>query len=62
MMGDCVVLCNKIKLLVLFAFMALSYAQIPLNYSVENRGQDLSVTAGALKQNNYLPNPFEFTA
>jgi hypothetical protein len=61
MMGDCVVLCNKIKLLVLFAFMALSYAQIPLNYSVENRGQDLSVTAGALKQNNYLPNPFEFT-
>ncbi|NLG39510.1 MAG: hypothetical protein GX545_06270, partial [Fibrobacter sp.] len=41
--------------------MALSYAQIPLNYSVENRGQDLSVTAGALKQNNYLPNPFEFT-
>ena len=36
-------------------------AQVPLNYDVENRGQDLSVTAGALKQNNYLPNPFEFT-
>ncbi len=35
-------------------------AQAPLNYDVENRGKDLGATAGQLKSNKKLPNPFEF--
>ena len=35
-------------------------AQVPLNYDVENRGKDLGATAGELKSNKKLPNPFEF--
>lgn len=34
--------------------------QIPLNFDVENRGKDLGATAGQLKSNKKLPNPFEF--
>ena len=35
-------------------------AQVPLNFDVENRGKDLGATAGELKSNKKLPNPFEF--
>ena len=35
-------------------------AQAPLNFDVENRGKDLGATAGELKSNKKLPNPFEF--
>ena len=35
-------------------------AQAPLNFDVENRGNDLGATAGELKSNKKLPNPFEF--
>ena len=35
-------------------------AQVPLNFDVENRGKDLGATAGELKTNKKLPNPFEF--
>lgn len=35
-------------------------AEIPLNFDVENRGKDLGVKAGDLKENKKLPNPFEF--
>ena len=34
-------------------------AQAPLNFDVENRGKDLGATAGELKSNQKLPNPFE---
>ena len=35
-------------------------AGVPLNFDVENRGKDLGTTAGDLKSNKKLPNPFEF--
>ena len=36
------------------------FAEVPLNFDVENRGKDLGATAGELKTNKKLPNPFEF--
>ena len=41
---------------------ALSYGQLPLNYSEENTGKGIAVTAGALSKNQYLPDPFSFTS
>lgn len=35
-------------------------SQVPLNFDVENRGKDCGATAGELKENKKLPNPFEF--
>lgn len=37
-----------------------SAAEIPLNYDVENRGQDLKSEAASLKKNDKFPDPFEF--
>ena len=43
-----------------FGLCSVVYAQAPLNFDVENRGKDLGATAGELKSNKKLPNPFEF--
>lgn len=46
---------------VLLCVMGVSFAQIPFNFSEENRGQNIAVTAGALSRNQFLPDPFSFT-
>ena len=35
----------------LFGLFSAAYAEMPLNFDVENRGKDLGATAGELKTN-----------
>ena len=44
----------------LFGLCSAVAAEAPLNFDTENRGKDLGATAGELKTNKKLPNPFEF--
>lgn len=44
----------------LFGLCSAIAAEAPLNFDSENRGKDLGATAGELKTNKKLPNPFEF--
>ena len=48
------------QLILTMGLAAAVTAQAPLNFDVENRGKDLGATAGELKSNQKLPNPFEF--
>ena len=51
---------KSVHFLLALGVTAAMAAQAPLNYDVENRGKDLGATAGELKSNKKLPNPFEF--
>ena len=51
---------KSLYMALIWGLCSAGFAEVPLNFDVENRGKDLGATAGELKTNKKLPNPFEF--